>query len=121
MRKISKDEMFPDIPGERLPNGAIILDEDVYAEVDDENSGNIRRSTVLCAIVYEYGHAIPRGHQTFVTWDRWVSRERTATGGHRIVDTCLTGQYTSDLSDAIMDYAQRRTAAWKRWEAEDRV
>lgn len=98
---------FADRPGEKLPNGSVIIDEQVYLEPDDpENKDEIRRSIVLCLIPTGPNPA-PAGYDAFATWDRWVSISPTGTGGKQIVDTCMWGHYFENITHACIEHDNR--------------
>lgn len=88
------DVKFPVRPGEKLPNGGIILAETVVREYDHR-----RDSIVLCVV---------GGFQPFVTWVRSIYTDAPmATGGVQIKDFCDSGDYFSDLNRAVDGYWRR--------------
>lgn len=96
-----RDADFPTKPGQKLPNGGIILLEEVMDSRRDYD-GNIcrRESIVLCLL--------PHSMQNFASWHRLITTDSpTATGGFQIVDTCSWGHYDNDLVSALNDFGIR--------------
>jgi hypothetical protein len=92
---------FPKKPGQKLPNGTIIIDENVYAEQTDDNGNVVRRQSIVLCLC-------PQSQQSFATWDRWVTSDSPlATGGYQIVDTCSWGEYHDTIVDALEDFFAR--------------
>lgn len=85
----------PRRPGQRLPNGSVILAEEPL------RSFAYRRDSVVLAIN-------PGGVHPFVSWHRIVTTDSPlATGGFYIVDTTVQGDYSRDLEDAIVKFKDR--------------
>ena len=83
--------------GQTLPNGAILLDEHVLREFDHR-----RDSLVLCVA--------PSPYTPFASWHRLVTTDSPlATGDYQIVDTCVWGEYSRTLDEAMTMFADRIT------------
>jgi hypothetical protein len=96
-----RDADFPTKPGQKLPNGGIILAEEVI-DTRRQYDGNLcrRESIVLCLL--------PHSMQNFASWHRLITTDSpTATGGFQIVDTCSWGHYDSTIFDALGDFTER--------------
>lgn len=81
--------------GDKLPNGAILLEEEVITGWDN---GAQRESVVLC---------VTSGVQPFVTWYRVIRTTKDHEGRPMAQDFCETGHYASDLLAARMEYCNR--------------
>ena len=85
---------IPVNPGDKLPNGAVLLDERVIRTYEFR-----RDSIVLC---------VGGGVQPFVSWVRTIHTDASlATGGYRIADYCDSGHYHSSLTEAIGEFLDR--------------
>lgn len=84
----------PHLPGHKLPNGAIILDEVTIRSYEH------RRDSIVLAI--------SSGHQPFISWHRVVTSDSPmGAGGFGIVDTCAWGEYSHALEPAISKFKAR--------------
>lgn len=83
----------PSTPGSELPNHGTILAQRLHRERDHGNEYIVLAVTV--------------GYQPFVVWRREVGVERLATGGWRGFDACFSGDYYTELADAIAGYEER--------------
>lgn len=100
-RQAMRDEGIPLAPGQKLPNGAIILAEVVLRKFECR-----RDSMVLC---------VTTGFQPFVSWIRTIQTDilerNERTGEHNswfnIKDYCESGDYHSDLEHALHIFKHR--------------
>jgi hypothetical protein len=89
--------MIPHRPGQKLPNGAILLDREVVREYEFR-----RDEIVLCLADSPY--------TPYITWHRLITSDSPlATGGYHIVDTCMSGDYFKTLDEAMTGFADRVT------------
>ena len=101
--QLQADDGIPVKPGQKLPNGAILLREDVVRVFEHR-----RDSLVLC---------VAFGYQPFASWVRTILSdvpERNDDGSHNswynVKDFCETGSYHYELADAIKAYEERLKA-----------
>jgi len=86
---------FPKKPGEKLPNGGILLAETVLRTFDYRWD-----SIVLCITNTVY--------RPFVSWHRLVTTDSPlATGGFTIVDTCSWGEQYANIEEAVTGFNDR--------------
>jgi hypothetical protein len=87
---------FPRKPGEKLPNGGIILVEEqirCYA---------YRRDSIVLAVVPG------KTYEAFASWHRIVTTDSPlATGGYQVVDTCSSGEYDRTIHEALEAFGKR--------------
>jgi hypothetical protein len=80
-------------PGEKLPNGATMLDCKWHKT----------SSSYMAGIVL----AVAGGRDPFVTWERTVELCQTSSGGWQQWDYCYFGHYHTSLDDALNEYHRR--------------
>jgi len=81
-------------PGNKLPNGGILLSEHVLVL-----EAHRRESLVLC---------VTNSVDPFATWHRLLTSDSPlATGGYTFVDSCSWGHYFKDLKPALDNFNLR--------------
>lgn len=105
--QLIRDDGIPLKPGAKLPNGAIILMEQIVRKFDHR-----RDSIVLC---------VTDSYQPFVTWIRTIQTdnpERNEDGSHNtwynVRDYCEDGHYYSKLDTALEQFEVRVTKTLSR-------
>lgn len=96
-QRIAAIPMIPHRPGQKLPNGTILLDREVVREYDYR-----RDELVLCLADSPYS--------PYIVWHRLITSDSTTpSGGYCIVDTCMSGDYYKTLDEAMTGFADRLT------------
>lgn len=86
----------PSRPGDRLPNGAIIVAQQYHGDDSD-------RGEQYHVLALQPGNAA----EPYVTWLRVIGIGTLATGGWHDVDYCFHGHYHRQLDAAYADFQQR--------------